>query len=130
MRLHFTDGEAQAQRGQVTFPESHSMSGKQLEAGPQGTGLEGSRVAEVLSSDSRHRKGLTWNCPRGQPVYMLGHQRTCKVRQCLILAQTPGATGPRLPLMPKGRQLGPGLVAAGIGVPREGRERLGQPRRP
>ena len=50
---------------------------------------------------------------------MLGHQRDCKVRQCLILAQAPGATSPQLPLMPKGRQLGPGLVAAGTGVPRE-----------
>lgn len=41
------------------------------------------------------------------------------MRRCLILAQAPGATSPHLPLMPRGRQLGPGPAAAGICVPRE-----------
>lgn len=41
------------------------------------------------------------------------------MRRCLILAQAPGATSPQLPLMPRGRQLGPGLAAAGTHIPRE-----------
>lgn len=50
---------------------------------------------------------------------MLGHQRSREVRQHLILAQAPEATSPQGLLMPRGRQLDPGLVAAGICVPRE-----------
>lgn len=90
-----------------------------LEAGQEGS--------QAVKAPSPTRKGLTsylklrrarsWH--RGQPACTLGHQRHREGRQCLISAQVPEATSPKLLLMPRGGQLGLRLGAAGICVPRE-----------
>lgn len=86
-------------------------------------------------SDGGHRKGLasylklqtSLELATGQPVYMLDHQRGGVRRWCLILAQAAETTSSWQPPMPRGRQLGSGLVAVGIHTPRSSGETRADP---